>query len=149
MRGLAKKFLRGARGQSLVEFALILPMFLVIMFLITEFGRALFQYNVLVSATRAGARAGVIVSEGSAPGQAQQFADSILTAAHIPLGSVTLNAVVEDNYGGSNIKVLRVTADKQFDWLYKGGLTMQGGATVAKPGGLQLHAETIMKGEAF
>jgi len=47
MRVGPKSFLSGTRGQSLVEFALILPIMLAVMFMITEFGRALFQYNVL------------------------------------------------------------------------------------------------------
>ena len=48
------RFVRDARGQSLIEFALILPMMLVVMFMITEFGRALYTYNVLATAARAG-----------------------------------------------------------------------------------------------
>jgi len=149
MRTAATKLLRGARGQSLVEFALILPIFLVVMFMIVEFGRALFTYNILVSATRAGARAGVIAGSSSASQTAINAADSLLVAAGIPLGSVNLQANVVNDFGGPGVNVLRVTADKNFDWIYKGGLTMQGGAKVAKPAALPLHAETIMQGEGF
>ncbi len=149
MRVASSKFLRGTRGQSLVEFALILPIFLVVMFMITEFGRALFQYNILVSATRAGARSGVLLGEAAAPAAAIAVADSLLKAADIPLAQVTMQASVVDNFGGNGVKVLVVTADKDFDWIYKGGLTMQGNATVDKPKALSLHAETIMQGEGF
>lgn len=145
----AKKIVRGTRGQSLVEFALILPIFLVVMFMITEFGRALFQYNVLVTATRAGARAGVIAGSGAAVARATQMADSVLINANIPLNSVNVQAVVDLDYAGNGIHVLTVTADKNFDWLYKGGIKMQGNATVAKPGALNLHAQTVMQGEGF
>jgi len=149
MRTAATKLMRGSRGQSLVEFALILPIFLVVMFMIVEFGRALFTYNILVSATRAGARQGVLQGEAAAPGAAINVADSLLAASGISLGSVNMQATVVDNFGGSGTKVLRVTADKNFDWIYKGGLTMQGKATVGKPAALPLHAETIMQGEGF
>jgi len=43
-------------GQSLLEFAIVLPLFLLIAFGITEFGRAYYQYNTLSKAIRDGAR---------------------------------------------------------------------------------------------
>lgn len=47
---------RRQRGVAIVEFALILPMLLVMTFMITEFGRALHQYNTLVKSVRDAAR---------------------------------------------------------------------------------------------
>jgi len=44
------------RGQSLMEFALVLPLVLLVAFGITEFGRAYYQYNTLSKAIRDGAR---------------------------------------------------------------------------------------------
>ena len=44
------------RGQSLMEFALVLPLLLLMAFGITEFGRAYYQYNTLSKAIRNGAR---------------------------------------------------------------------------------------------
>jgi Flp pilus assembly protein TadG len=44
------------RGQSLLEFALVLPFLLLIAFGIIEFGRAYYQYNTLNKAIRDGAR---------------------------------------------------------------------------------------------
>ncbi|MFN8006881.1 MAG: TadE family protein [Terriglobia bacterium] len=43
-------------GQALVEFAIVLPFLLLVMFGITEFGRAYYQYNTLSKAIRNGAR---------------------------------------------------------------------------------------------
>jgi len=43
-------------GQSLLEFAIVLPILLLIAFGITEFGRAYYQYNTLSKAIRNGAR---------------------------------------------------------------------------------------------
>jgi TadE-like protein len=43
-------------GQSLVEFAMVLPLVLLVVFGITEFGRAYYQYNTLSKAIRDGAR---------------------------------------------------------------------------------------------
>ncbi len=46
----------GNKGQTLVEFALILLLLVSILFGITEFGRAWYHSNALVNGTRAGAR---------------------------------------------------------------------------------------------
>ena len=43
-------------GVALVEFALILPLLLLLTFITTEFGRALFQYNILTKSVRDAAR---------------------------------------------------------------------------------------------
>jgi Flp pilus assembly protein TadG len=54
-------------AQSLVEFALILPIFLLILFVIFDLGRLAFYYSALHNAAREGARYG-IVNENDTPG---------------------------------------------------------------------------------
>ncbi len=48
------------KGQTLVEFALILPIFLFLLVVIFDFGRAIYYYNAIHNAAREGARYGVI-----------------------------------------------------------------------------------------
>jgi Flp pilus assembly protein TadG len=48
------------RGQSLVEFGLVLPIFLLIVFGIIDFGRAVFAYSTLNNAAREAARVAVV-----------------------------------------------------------------------------------------
>lgn len=48
------------RGQSVVEMALILPVVLLVIFGVIEFGRALFIYTVVSNAAREGVRAGLV-----------------------------------------------------------------------------------------
>jgi hypothetical protein len=43
-------------GAALVEFALVLPVLLILTFITTEFGRALYQYNTLAKSVRNAAR---------------------------------------------------------------------------------------------
>jgi len=43
---------RHQRGVAIIEFALILPLLLLLSFITFEFGRALYQYNVLVKSAR-------------------------------------------------------------------------------------------------
>ncbi len=50
----------GIQGQSLVEMAFVVLIFLFLLFGIIEFGRALWTYNTIVHATRAGARWAVV-----------------------------------------------------------------------------------------
>lgn len=48
--------LRDQKGQALVELAILLPLLFLIVFGITEFGRALYIKNTLTNAAREGAR---------------------------------------------------------------------------------------------
>lgn len=44
------------KGTALVEFALVLPLLLILTLITTEFSRALYQYNTIVKSVRDGAR---------------------------------------------------------------------------------------------
>jgi hypothetical protein len=48
------------KGQSMVEFALILPILLLIVLMIVDFGRVIYYYTTLYNAAREGARYGVV-----------------------------------------------------------------------------------------
>jgi Flp pilus assembly protein TadG len=52
------------KGVAAVEFAILLPLLLLIVFGITEFGRALYNYNTLVKATRDAARYAMMQQAG-------------------------------------------------------------------------------------
>lgn len=44
------------KGAAITEFALVLPFLLILTFITTEFGRALYEYNTLTKAVRSAAR---------------------------------------------------------------------------------------------
>jgi hypothetical protein len=50
----------GRRGQSLVEFALVLPILLILLLGILDFGRAIFAYNSVSNGASSGARVAVV-----------------------------------------------------------------------------------------
>ena len=54
---------RPGRGQSLVEFALVLPVFLLILAAIVDFGMGLYTSITVTNAAREGARLGVVDSD--------------------------------------------------------------------------------------
>jgi Flp pilus assembly protein TadG len=51
---------RDRNGQSLVEFALLLPVLLLIIFGVVDFGRGIFQYNTTAEAARQAGRLAVV-----------------------------------------------------------------------------------------
>ena len=53
------------RGVALVEFALVSPLLLIMTFIVTEYSRALYQYNTLTKSVRDAARYLSIQSPGS------------------------------------------------------------------------------------
>ena len=57
---------RGRRGQAVVEFALVIPIFMLVLAAILDFGFMLFQRMTIINAAREGARAAVMVQTPSA-----------------------------------------------------------------------------------
>jgi len=51
---------RSRRGQTLVEFALILPIFILLLVGIFDFGRAVYAYNTISNASREAVRLGIV-----------------------------------------------------------------------------------------
>lgn len=67
--GVGKKGRESGAGQGLVEFSLILPVLLVLMFGVIEFGRLLFYFSAITTGSREAARyaAAAGVSPGGVP----------------------------------------------------------------------------------
>jgi Flp pilus assembly protein TadG len=59
--------LRSQQGQSLTEFALVLPVLALLIFAVIQFGIAFSNYVTLTDATRAGARKGAVGRQLSDP----------------------------------------------------------------------------------
>ncbi len=103
---------RRQRGQAMVEFALLLPLFLVVLFLAVDFGVGLSRWAVVTNSTREGARLGVT---GVAPGEVASrtaFAAQGLVAA----GDVTVNYVDVSGNGtiGDKGDSIVVSADYEY-----------------------------------
>jgi Flp pilus assembly protein TadG len=85
---------RGAkRGAAAVEFALILPLFMTLLFCTLDYGWMFFQQLAITSAAREGARSGALAAEGSTDAQIRTLVsasvNAYLTANTIPLADVT------------------------------------------------------------
>ena len=75
-------------GQSLVEFALVLPIFILVLVALFDLGRAVFAYNTLTNAAREGARLAIvnqdvptIVARAKAQTQIVELNDPSVTVA--------------------------------------------------------------------
>ena len=89
-----------SRGQSLVEFALIFPVLVLLLFGIVDFGRAIYDYNTLANAARVGVRVAIVNqngagtgcatgSGGTPPASTQMSAHDCAIQAAMAMGSVT------------------------------------------------------------
>ena len=58
--------LRGTEvGQALVEFTFVLPLFLVLLFALVDFGRGFYAWLLITNASREGARAAAVGNDGA------------------------------------------------------------------------------------
>ncbi len=65
IRRLLHRFRQTEAGQSLVEFTMILPIFLVLMFGLIDFGRAFYTWLLVTNAAREGARVAAVQADSS------------------------------------------------------------------------------------
>jgi Flp pilus assembly protein TadG len=93
-----KRVMRGECGASAVEFALVLPALLLILFSIIEYGWYMTHQIVLVNAVTAGARAGIAAREWDKEdpedpvGTAEAAVRAAFWLADIPAENITVNA---------------------------------------------------------
>lgn len=89
-----QKNIRSESGASAVEFALLLPVLMIILFGVIEFGIALYRQSVLTNASREGARLGIVQSVPAITSGAINTAiTNYLTPAGINPADVTRNIV--------------------------------------------------------
>lgn len=94
MRRLGRKT-RRSDGQALVEFALLVPLLVLIVLGIIEFGRIWMTMNVLASAAREGARIAAVTSPDQA--RVQTAVENLLNAADITGATITTTGPNSDN----------------------------------------------------
>ena len=69
-----KRFLRGSRGANAVEFALVAPLFFLLVFGMIDFGLIFSDWLVLTNGVREGARVGVVTEGNLTPKSAAVIA---------------------------------------------------------------------------
>ena len=103
------------RGAAAVEFALLLPVLLTILYGIIEFGMIMYGREVVTNASREGARAGIIqVSPKPTSGQITTIATNYMAGTGINPSQVTITVT---GAGGASPTMLTVTATYNYLWL--------------------------------
>jgi hypothetical protein len=124
---MRKLFFKDRGGQSIIEFALLLPILLMVIFGITEFGRAILVKNVLHTAAREGARLAVVSDSTSAHGRVLE----VLNAGNVvPKEIIILFSIPE--------KKVEVTITTDFD-------VLSGGILDPFMGTFELKGKTVMR----
>lgn len=122
---------RRERGAAAVEFAIVLPILLLFLAGIIDFGRAMYTQAIVTNAAREGARAAVVNANASARA----------TAAATPL-TVAVAAGTCPAVGGPAANVT-VTVTTDFDWILIGPATSMVGGAAALPA--QLTSSATMR----
>jgi len=133
------------RGSQLVEFALVLPILLVLVFGIIDFGVALFDKAVITNAAREGVRSGVVYRYPAlTPEELQAHVTSVVSnycsSYLITFGGPTGTTITGNWVTASSTNPLTVTVDYSYNYLVLANL-------IPSLGTLQLRGRTIMRME--
>lgn len=123
-------------AQTLVEFSLVLPIFLLLLFALVDFGRAFFSWQVVTNAAREGARAGAVQSDAATidTKMYQSFCSSWPDASSCAL-DVSKISIVKTNVQGARGSEVSVQMSFNFDYVTPIGpmLGFIGGGALAEP----------------
>ena len=95
-----RAILKKKRGQAIVEFALILPVFILILLGIMEFGLVFHQYLVVTAASREGAR---VAALGGSDAETLTMVNT--SAASINAGQLTTTITPANRVKGQTVSV--------------------------------------------
>jgi len=133
---------RDNRGQELVEYALTLPILLLLVLGIMEFGLAIFAYNTVANAAREGARVGAVM-DGNIEALRQPIEDAVIART----GGLWLTesnvSVTETVITTGTDTAIRVTVNYTHPLI--SGMIMEAAGGNAT---LQLRSEATMRREA-
>ena len=133
-----KKIRRGKKGSALVEMALVIPIFLLVMVGIVEFSRVLMAQQVITNAAREGARTGSIYfDKTTAISKAVSISQNYLISSGIDPAPATVTPSVTTTGG---IPALQVLIDYNYDSLLTGFIP-------GSPQTFALHSTVVMRRE--
>lgn len=124
-----KQMIKNSRGQALVEFALVLPVLLLLIVGSMEFGLIIHKYMVVAEAAREGARSAAV-------GGSNATVTSVVTAAasQIPADQLIISVTPGTRVRGEGVTVTVgapvQTITKLISPFFPAGFTVQGVATM-------------------
>ena len=136
--GLARRAYRRFRGtetgQALVEFTMILPIFLMLLFGLVDFGRGFYTWLLVTNAAREGARMGAVQSDGNAIDQRiyDSFCDNYPSSCGLDPAKLTIS---KTNVQGARGESVQIDLSYDFEFATPLGEIMQvvSGGTITAP----------------
>ncbi len=126
VKQMFKSSRKNRRGAAVVEFAMVVPVFLLLVFGMIEFGRAVMVKQVLVNATREGARQAVL--DGSTMADVRARVDVYLAASSINGATTTVTPNPQAAAFGQPVAVTISVPFEEVSWLpvpqYIGGTNL-------------------------
>lgn len=124
---LCRSCRKNRRGAAVVEFAIVAPVFFLLVFGMIEYGRLVMVQQVLTNASREGARQAVL--DGSTTSSVTDAVQNYLTAARISGPTIAVNPDPPSTAGfGDPVTVTVSVPFNQVSWLpspmFLGGTTM-------------------------
>jgi Flp pilus assembly protein TadG len=101
-------------GAALVEFALVFPLFLVLLFALVEIGRGMMAVSLLTNAARSGCRLGILASSDNQDVEsvvAQRIKDAGLPPASV---TITVNGAKQDVATAAENDDIKITVSVSF-----------------------------------
>jgi Flp pilus assembly protein TadG len=141
-RGQAR---HGERGQAIVELALTLPLLLLVLLGIFDFGLMFQRFEVVANAAREGAR--VAVLPGYLPAQAETHAQNYLAAGGVTPATVncTQSTVTLSTSPTKTVDVMQCTVDYTHNHIFVGQIMSLFGSSLATT---NLRATSKMRKES-
>ncbi len=101
----------GEKGQALVEFALLIPIFLILLFAIVDFGMGFHSWITVTNSAREGARLGAVAATG------QEIEDRVRDTAGLPNEATKMTVTVTNSVdtGGQPGESVVVQVDYEYD----------------------------------
>lgn len=147
---------RGAEGQSLVEFVLVLPVLLVLVFGIIEFANAWRTSQIVTNAAREGARMAVLPDDPT-PGEIETRVDTYLTNSGLDDSKATVTVECDTDNDGTfetsdscsqSGEAERINVKYDFTFSFLGPMiNFMSGSGGDRFGTIELDATTIMRNE--
>jgi len=137
MDKVCRSFRRKRRGAAVVEFAVVAPVFFLLVFGMIEYGRMVMVQQVITNASREGARTAVL--DGATTAEVESTIESYLQSAGISGATVTVTPNPPSNAGfGEPVTVTVEVGFDEVSWL----------PSPMFLGGQSLVAQTVMRRES-
>jgi len=134
IRRLLHRFRQTEAGQSLVEFTMILPIFLVLMFALVDFGRGFYTWLLVTNAAREGARVAAVQADYATV--QDRIYDSFCSSYPSDCGLDPAKlAITPDNIQGARGSAVSIDLAYDFEFVTPIGAILQilGGSDLAAP----------------